>query len=74
MRLHRIRDRIEQNQLTVNWRKSALNFADFFTKILPVATHKLLIPVLVTLPPARKHTNGTQSRLTSSKKCYRRMS
>ena len=67
---HWIRDKIEQNQFTVNWRKGALNLADFFTKILPVATHKLLMPLLVTIPPARntifekKHTNRMQSRLT----------
>ena len=74
MRFHWIRDRIEQNQFTVNWRKGALNLADFFTKILPVATHKLLMPLLVTIPPARntifqkKHTNRMQSRLTPHKK------
>ena len=74
MSFHWIRDRIEQNQFTVNWRKGALNLADFFTKILPGATHKLLRPLLVTIPPAqetifeRKHTNRTQSRLTPHKK------
>ena len=74
MRFHWIRDRIEQNQFTVSWRKGALNLADFFTKILPVATHKLLMPLLVTMPAAQgtifehKHTNRIQSRLPSHKK------
>ena len=43
--------------------RSIGELADFFTKILSVATHKLLMPLLVTIPPAqraifgRKHTN-----------------
>ena len=32
----------------------------FFTKILPVATHKLLMPLLVTIPPARNVTKTHQ--------------
>ena len=75
MRFHWIRDRIEQNQFTVNWRKGALNLADF-----PQRSY-LLTPsscschfYMVTIPPAqntifeRKHTNRTQSRLTPHKK------
>ena len=47
MRFHWLRDRIAQNQFLVKWRKGALNLADFFTKILPVAAHRALMPLLV---------------------------
>ena len=52
MRYHWIRDRIQQQQFIVAWRKGADNLADFFTKPLPVHVHQSLMPLLVHTPPA----------------------
>ena len=51
MQFHWIRDRIKQKQFCVTWRKGAHNLADFFTKALPVRLHKVLMPLLVRIPP-----------------------
>ena len=51
MQFHWIRDRIKQRQFCVTWRKGAHNLADFFTKALPVRLHKVLMPLLVRIPP-----------------------
>ena len=52
MRFHWIRDRIQQKQFIVIWRKGADSLADFFTKPLRVHVHQSLIPLLVHIPPA----------------------
>jgi hypothetical protein len=52
MRFHWIRDRIKQGQFTVSWQKGADNLADFFTKALPVATHRRLMKQIVKTPIA----------------------
>ena len=39
LRFHWLRDRIRQEQFTVQWVKSENNIADFFTKALPVHQH-----------------------------------
>ena len=52
MRFHWIRDRIQQKQFIVTWRKGADNLADFFTNPLPVNIHQSLMPLLVHIPPA----------------------
>ncbi len=44
MRLHWLRDRIDQGQLRVFFVPGKKNLADCFTKALPVARHKVLAP------------------------------
>ncbi len=46
MRLHWIRDRIQQGQFVVMDLPGLQNISDFFTKSLPVARHKALAPFL----------------------------
>jgi hypothetical protein len=46
MRLHWIRDRIQQGQFIVMHLPGLQNISDFFTKSLPVARHKALAPFL----------------------------
>ena len=50
MQFHWIRDRARHNFYSVIWRKGSDNLADFFTKPLPVATHRLHMPLLVHTP------------------------
>ena len=52
MKYHWIRDRIRQNHFQVTWRAGADNLADFFTKPLPVHSHRTLMPLLVHVPTA----------------------
>ena len=52
MRYHWIRDRIQQQQFIVAWRKGADNLADFFIKPLPIHANQSLMPLLVHTPPA----------------------
>ena len=51
MRFDWIRDRVKQKVFTVAKIDGTSNLADFFTKILPVARHKFLIPLLLGHPP-----------------------
>jgi hypothetical protein len=44
MRFHWLRDRIDQGQFRVLFVPGLKNLADFFTKALPVARHKVLAP------------------------------
>jgi hypothetical protein len=44
MRFHWLRDRIDQGQFRVLFVPGKKNLADFFTKALPVARHKVLAP------------------------------
>jgi hypothetical protein len=44
MRFHWLRDRIDQGQYRVLFVPGRKNLADFFTKALPVARHKVLAP------------------------------
>jgi hypothetical protein len=44
MRFHWLRDRIDQGQFRVVFVPGKKNLADFFTKALPVARHKMLAP------------------------------
>ncbi len=44
MRFHWLRDRIDQGQFRVVFVPGKNNLADFFTKALPVARHKVLAP------------------------------
>jgi hypothetical protein len=44
MRFHWLRDRIDQGQFCVVFVPGKKNLADFFTKALPVARHKVLVP------------------------------
>ena len=44
MRFHWLRDRIDQGQFRVVFVPGKKNLADFFTKALPVARHKVLAP------------------------------
>ena len=52
MQFHWIRDRVQQKQFQVTWRKGVHNLADYFTKALPIHMHKALVPLLVKIPPA----------------------
>jgi hypothetical protein len=51
MQFHWVRDRVQQKQFYVTWRKGAHNLADYFTKALPIHLHKQLIQLLVKIPP-----------------------
>jgi hypothetical protein len=54
MRFDWIRDRVQQKLFTVHKILGTSNLADFFTKILPIARHKFLTPLLLghqPLPP-----------------------
>ena len=51
MNFHWIKDRVRQSFFTVNWRKGSDNLADFFTKPLPISTHRAHMPFLVHTPP-----------------------
>jgi hypothetical protein len=55
MRLHWIRDRVRQGQFNVQWHPAALNIADFFTKALPVHSHRAMMPFL-NRAPSKGHT------------------
>jgi hypothetical protein len=46
VRLHSVRDRVQQGQFVVLHLPGLQNIADFFTKALPVARHKNLAPFL----------------------------
>jgi hypothetical protein len=46
-RFHWVRDRVQQGQFEVIWRKGTQNLADIFTKLLPVSAHQRLAPHLV---------------------------
>jgi hypothetical protein len=48
MRFHWLRDRIDQGQFRVVFVPGLRNLADFFTKSLPVARHKVLAPFIAT--------------------------
>jgi hypothetical protein len=48
MRFHWLRDRIDQGQFRVVFVFGLRNLADFFTKSLPVACHKVLAPFIAT--------------------------
>ena len=48
MRFHWLRDRIDQGQFRVVFVPGLRNLADFFTKSLPVARHKVLAPYIAT--------------------------
>ena len=47
MRFHWIKDRVQQGQFEVAWRKGSQNLSDIFTKLLPVSQHKRLAKHLV---------------------------
>ncbi len=48
MRFHWLRDRIDQGQFRMMFVPGLQNLADFFTKSLPVARHKVLAPFIAT--------------------------
>ena len=50
MQFHWIRDRVQQKQFNVTWRKGSHNLADYFTEALPIHIHKHLIRLLVHIP------------------------
>jgi hypothetical protein len=60
MRFDWIIDRVEQQLFTVHKILGTSNLADFFTKILPVARHKFLTPLLLGHPPlpTSKHADA----------------
>jgi hypothetical protein len=49
IRFYWIRDRVKQGHFIVRWRAGAHNLAEFFTRLLPVSEHLLLMPLLVLL-------------------------
>jgi hypothetical protein len=50
MRLHWIRDRVRQGHFRVLFIRGLHNVADFFTKPLPVARHRVLAPFIAADP------------------------
>jgi hypothetical protein len=50
MRLHWIRDRVRQGHFRVQFIRGLQNVADFFTKSLPVARHRVLAPFIAADP------------------------
>jgi hypothetical protein len=50
MRLHWIRDRVHQGHFCVLFIRGLHNVADFFTKPLPVARHRVLAPFIAADP------------------------
>ena len=50
MRLHWIRDRVRQEHFRVVFIRGLCNVADFFTKPLPVARHRILAPFIAADP------------------------
>jgi hypothetical protein len=42
MRYHWIKDRVKDHEIKVSWVKGVDNFADFFTKALPVKEHQIV--------------------------------
>ena len=60
MRLHWIRDRVRQGHFRVHFIRGLRNVADFFTKALPVARHRVLAPFIAADP------NDTVNNLTLS--------
>jgi len=50
MRLHWIRDRVRQGHFRVVFIRGLHNVADFFTKPLPVARHRVLAPFIAADP------------------------
>ncbi len=50
MRLHWIRDRVHQGHFRVLFIRGLHNVADFFTKPLPVARHRVLVPFIAADP------------------------
>ena len=51
MRFHWIRDRVRQGHFNVTWVPGKDNIADFFTKALPISTHRRLVELLVQSTP-----------------------
>jgi hypothetical protein len=56
MRLHWIRDRVRQGHFRVVFIRGLHNVADFFTKPLPVARHRVLAPFNTADPDDDDHT------------------
>jgi hypothetical protein len=56
MRLHWIRDRVRQGYFRVVFIRGISNVADFFTKPLPVARHRVLAPFIAADPADDDHT------------------
>ncbi len=50
MRFHWIKDRVRQQQFIVRFVRGLANIADFFTKALPVARHRVLAPLIAIDP------------------------
>jgi hypothetical protein len=50
MRWNWIRDRINQGQFTMTWRKGSLNLADHLTKSQPQKSHQAIMPLFVRSP------------------------
>ena len=67
MRYHWIRDRIQQGQYIVTWRKGSDNLADFFMKPLSVHLRQSLMPLLVHVSAALSAANLTPSALRAAK-------
>jgi hypothetical protein len=56
MRLHWIRDRVRKGHFRVVFISGLHNVADFFTKPLPVARHRVLAPLITADPADDDHT------------------
>ena len=67
MHFYWIRDRVRQQQFIVTWVKGTDNLADFFTKALPVHTHRRLMSSLVYTPPNLSSINQPKHSLRRQK-------
>ena len=65
MRFYWVRDRIDQNQFKLIWRKGKLNMADYFTKHHSPAHHKHLRPIYLHTPNSPRDLQGCVKLLTA---------
>jgi hypothetical protein len=65
MRFHWLRDRVKQLQFRVIFVPGVINIADFFTKALPVARHRVLAPFSAVDPDYNLHTLHSKLNIVS---------
>jgi hypothetical protein len=61
MRWNWVRDRVNQGQFKVEWRKGEYNLADYFTKSQPTERHLSSVPFLVRVPLVTSPYNNART-------------
>lgn len=61
MRWNWVRDRVNQGQFKVEWRKGEYNLADYFTKSQPTERHLSAVPFLVRVPLSTSPYNNART-------------